>query len=139
MTFDPQKPRYTLPFNGKEYELEGSFGLIEAAEYALKDNIISISMKATSMQVSQMSRLLYAILTHCGHKISHDEISETIFNKIGIAGDGYPMLCLHVHAFLRITIVPPSQREEAAKRVGELLKGKNTTPDTTSEITSDSA
>ncbi len=121
MTFDPQKPRYSLPFAGKTYELEGSFGLIEAVEYALKDNILTIATRCTAMPVHEMAKLLAAIISFCSEKTTASAIGEIIWKEIGAVGDDYTMLCLHVHAFLRITMAKPTERQAVAKDMGELL------------------
>ena len=136
--FNPAKPRYTLPLAGKDYELEGTFALIEAAEYALKDNIVSIAMRCVEMPVSEMVRLLHSILKSCGHEMSKDVIGEIIWNELGTASPEYSMLCLHVHAFIRICNTRPSDREVVKKELGELLGGAKVEP-SLGETTSNSA
>ena len=129
----PAKPRYTLPLAGKTYELEGSFALIEAAEHALNESVISIMLRCAQMPVNEMSRLIATLVTACGTKLTAAQVGETLWNEVGVSSDEYAMICLHVHAFLRITLVKPSERAETAKRMGELLgkpekasRGKNT-------------
>jgi|GEM_PF-6003506 len=132
--FDPQKPRYVLSIAGKDYEVEGTFGLIEAVEYAIKDNILSVAARCPGMAVSDIARLLAAILNASGEKTSANAIGNILWNDVGITTEAYAMLCLHVHAFLRITMAKPSERAEVAKQMGELL-GR---PDSPGLTTSDS-
>lgn len=120
MTFDPARPRYTLPFAGEEYELLGDLALVEALEYAMKDGIIQIAGKVIDMGVTDTSKLLSAILTSCGQKKSANEIGGIIFN-LGVSSEAFQALKLHVYAFLRIVLEPPEAREKMAKKMGELL------------------
>jgi hypothetical protein len=122
MDFNPAKPRYELTIAGKSYELEGTFALIEAAEYALKENIISIAMRCIEMPVSDMTKLLHSILKSCGHdEMSKADIGEILWNELGVSSSEYAMLCLHIHAFLRICNSKPSEREAVKKTMGEIL------------------
>lgn len=136
MTFTPAKPRYTLPLAGKEYELEGSFALIEAVEYTLKDNIVSIAVRATSMPAYEMARLIAALLATCGEKVTHREVGDILWNEVGVTSADYAKLCLHVHAALRIFMAKPADRDAEKKRMGELLGGASASP---GQTTSDSA
>jgi len=138
MTYEPAKPRYTLVLAEKSYDVVGSFELIDAVEYALKDNIVSITMRCIEMPVSDLSRVLSAILTTCGNKLSAKEIGETIMN-MGIGTTEHVMLALHVHAFLSITISRPSDREEVSKKMGELLGGMKSPPDSLGKTIANSA
>ncbi len=138
MTFNPAKPRYTLPLAGKEYELEGSFALIEAVEWALKDSIISIAMRCVEMPVNEMSRLLSSILKSCGHDITKEAAGEILWNEIGVSTPEYSLLCLHVHAFLRICISRPSEREVVKKEMGEILGEVNVATPSPGATTSNS-
>lgn len=139
MTYDAAKPRYTLKLAGKEYELEGSFGLIEACEYALADNIISIAQSTLEMPVYKVARLLAAIIKHCGADVKQNDIAEIIVNEIGIASNEFAMLRFHIFAFLKICICKPSDREQGAKDMGEMI-GKLEAPSASlGEITSSSA
>ena len=139
MTYNPQKPRYTLPFADKDYELEGSFGLIEAVEYALADNIISIAQSSLEMPVFKISRLLAAVFKQCGFDKKQPDIFETIVNDIGVASEEFAMLRFHIFAFLKICICKPSDREQVAKDMGEMI-GKLETPSVSpGENTSNSA
>jgi len=121
MTFNPQKPRYTLKFSDKEYELEGSFGLIEAVEYAMNADIISVAQSALEIPVWKVAKLTATILKHCGNKITASDISETIMNEMGIASDEFALLRFNLFAFLKICICKPSDREQMAKDMGELI------------------
>lgn len=120
MSYDPARPRYTLTFAGTTYELVGTFAVIEAVEHALKDGILSVTMRAIEMPASETARLLAAILAACGEKVSAAEVGGKIW-EMGIASGDFSLLRLHLHAFLRICISPPAEREEAAKQMGELL------------------
>src|SRR5262249_11867564 len=110
MTYDMARPRYTLPLAGKEHELIGSFELIEAVEDAMKDSILNVMVKAIDMPVSDTAKLLAAILTACGEKASVTEIGGLLWN-MGAATDEFAILRLHLHAFLRICIARPADRE----------------------------
>lgn len=121
MTFDPQKPRYVLPLAGKNYQLEGNFAVIEACEVALKDHIFNIMSRCTSMPSSDMSKLIAAILQCHDEKITAREVGDILWDTVGTMGDDYIVLCLHVHAFLRIMAAKPVAREEVAKEMGELV------------------
>lgn len=123
MTYDPVKPRYTLRIEDKSYEVEGSFALIEACENALRDNIINITMRCPQMPMSEMARLLVAILNCSGEKFTTRSMGDILWNNVGVTSDAYAALCLHVHAFLRIVISRPSDREEETRHMGELLAG----------------
>lgn len=121
MAYNPAKPRYTLKLADKDYELEGSFGLIEAVEYALGEDIVSIAENALSMPVYKVSKLLASIIKYCGTDIKPSNISETIVNEIGIASNEFAVLRFHIFAFLKICICKPSDREQTAKDMGELI------------------
>lgn len=139
MTYNPQKPRYTLPFAGRDYELEGSFGLIEAAEYALSDNIINIAQSALEMPVYKIARLLAAVFKQCGIDKKQSDIFETIVNDIGIASREFAVLRFHIFAFLKICICKPSGREQEAKDMGEMIGRLEAPPASPGESTSNSA
>lgn len=136
MTFDPAKPRYTLPFAGKDYELEGTFGLIEAIETAMQDGIVSVMVRAVEMPVSETAKLIAAALSFSGHKMTAKEVGTAIFDRIGASGEEFAVLRLHLFAMLKIFTAPPTNRQEAGKEMGELL-GKWATA-SRGEITSDS-
>ncbi len=117
-SYTPARPRYKLPLFGVEYDLEGNFGIIESVENALQENIISITLRCIRMPVSQMAVLLSALIP----SLKLEEIKEKLFNEMGISGNEYSLLCIHVHSFLRICIAKPAEREDAIKKVGEYLR-----------------
>lgn len=123
MTYSLVKPRYTLNFDSKDYDFEGTFALVEAVEYAVKDNIVSITTNCIEAKVGDISKILYAIFSTCGYKeVTLDKIREYLLN-IGIASDDYVILTIHIHTFLMLCISKPSEREAVAKKLGELLDG----------------
>lgn len=122
MTFEPARPRYTLPFAGKDYELLGTFGLIEAVEYALKAHIGVIAVQIVNgMPANELAKVVAAVLTACGHKTTATEVGERLFDTIGLEGDENQILRLHLYAFLKICLTPPGGREQVAQKMGELL------------------
>lgn len=122
MTFEPARPRHTLPFAGTEYELVGSMELVEAAEHALKRGVGQIAVDiATAMPTHELVRLIAAILTACGYKTSPEQVKERLWNTVGISGDENSRLRLHLYAFLSVCLAPPEARERKAKDVGELI------------------
>lgn len=128
MSFDPVKPRYSLPFNKTTYELEGSFALIEAVEFALKDSFLKIAVRAVNgMPVSEFAKLLSTILRGTGVKLTAEQIGEILWNDLGVGSDEYAALTLHVFAFMKICIAKPTDRMEVTRKMGELL-GKLSTP-----------
>ena len=135
MAFDAAKPRYTLPLGGEEYELVGSFEMIEAVEYALKENILGVTMRAIEMPATDVAKVLRAVLATNGREMSEREINGVLW-EMGVGTDEFTVLRLHLHAFFRICIARPSEREGAAKKMGELL-GK-WSPASPGETTSDS-
>jgi len=138
MTYDPARPRYTLPFAGKEYELVGSFAVIEAAENALKDNIVNISVRTIDMPASDAAKLCSAVLKACDHDVSTREAAGTIW-EMGAASNDFTILRMHLHAFLRICVSRPSDREEAAKKMGEMIGKWTARSASPGETTGDSA
>jgi len=127
MTYNAAKPRYTLKLAGKEYVLEGSFGLIEAVEYALGDDVISIAESALEMPVYKVAKLTSAMLKHCGFDVKQSDVAEIIVNEIGIASNEFAILRFHLFAFLKICICKPSEREQVSIAMGEMI-GKLTAP-----------
>jgi hypothetical protein len=128
-TFEPARPRYTLPIAGKDYELLGTFGLIEAVEYAAKAHIGVVAVQIVNgMPASGLAKVLTAILTSSGHKTSLQDVSGLLWGEVGIEGDENQKLRLHLYAFLTICLAPPSQREAKAKDMGEMV-GRLTAPD----------
>lgn len=135
MAFDAAKPRYTLPLGGEEYELVGSFEMIEAVEYVLKENILAVTMRIIDMPANEVAKVLRAVLATNGRDMSPREVNGLLW-EVGLGTDEFTVLRLHLHAFFRICIARPSEREEAAKKMGELI-GK-WTPTSPGETTSDS-
>jgi hypothetical protein len=118
------RPRYTLPFAGKEYDLVGTMEMIEAAEYAVGRSIIKIVVGLIDeLSARDLAKLLSAILTANDHKTSVAEVSGLLWNTVGLAGDANTLLRLHLYGFLSICLAPPETRREKATQVGELLKG----------------
>lgn len=122
MTFDPQKPKYTLSFNEKHYELEGSFALIEAVESALKDSFLKLAVRTVNgMPASEFARLLSTILRFADEKLTPQQVGEILWNQIGVGSDEYTALTLHIYSFMSICVAKPSERKEVARKAGELL------------------
>jgi hypothetical protein len=138
MTYEPARPRYTLPLAGRDYELVGSFGLIEAVEHAMKENVVGILTKTVSMPISNFAELLATILTACGEKTTANDIGSIIW-EMGPAANEVTVMRLHIHAFLLICVSPTAIREEVANRQGEMLGGWNADPASPGENTGASA
>ena len=131
MTYDPARPRYALPFAGKEYELLGTFGLIEAVEHAAKANVGTVAVQLVNgMPNHELAKVLSAALTACGHALTPDEVGAKLFTHVGLTGDDNDALRLHLFAFLSICLAPPHKREKAAADAGELLAGLASGPST---------
>jgi hypothetical protein len=120
MTYQPSQARYTLPFNGRDYEVHGSFQLISDIEYAFKENIITITTRSIDMQVRELARLLRIMIASTGNQLSEKEIGDALF-EVGVGSDGYTLAAIHAHAALRIFIAKPVDREEVRGNMGELL------------------
>ena len=124
MTFDPARPRYTLPFGGKDYELIGTMGMIEAIEHRLKKGIGAVAVEvAHGMTASDFVKLLSVILGECGYPQAASEAGSILWSKVGISGEGDALLRLHVYSFLSVCLAPPESREAKAKEMGELIGG----------------
>lgn len=122
MTFEPARPRYTLPFAGKDYELLGTFGLIEAVEYAMKEHVGRVAVRVVNgMSTYDLAKLLAAVLNQCGHKMALKEAGDLIWEHVGASGDDNDLLRMHLYSFLAICLAPPSQREKKAAEVGEVF------------------
>lgn len=117
MTFDPQRPRYNLAFNGKDYELIGTMELLENIEYTLKRNIVDICTSCIELPTYEFCRVLEKVLEG---KYSLSEIKTIIWQDIG--AEELITLRLNVYAFLKICIAKPNKRVEVAQKLGELLK-----------------
>lgn len=120
--FEPARPRYALPFAGKDYELLGTFGLIEAVEYALKANIGVIAVQVVNgLPAAELAKVLAAVLTASGHKKAAADVPDLLWNDVGLTGPENEALRLHLYAFLCVCLAPPKSREQRATEMGELL------------------
>ena len=118
--FQPARPRYTLPFAGQDYELLGTFALIEAAEYAMRANIGDVAVQVVrSMPSFELARLVSVILTHCGHKLPLDDAKRLMWDEVGLSGEANASLRLHLFGFLQICLAPPGEREGKYRESGE--------------------
>ena len=124
MTFDPARPRYTLPLAGTEYELLGTLELVEAVEHALQQGIVQIAVRTPDMGVTDTAKLLAAMLTASGHKMTARQVGELLLNTVGINCHGFTLVRLHAYAFLRVALEPPETRKKVADEMGELLGGE---------------
>ena len=131
-------PRYDFEFDGLTYTLIGTFGLIEKIEYAMKESIVSVAMRVTDMQVSEIAKLLSIVISSTGVQKSSADIGDVLWNKIGITGEQYTIVCLNLYAFLRITIAKPSDRAEVKQVMGELLAKWNKAANSLGSITNSS-
>lgn len=122
MSFDPARPRYTLPLDGKEYELFGTMALIEAVEYALGRGVVQVAVDVMDvMSATDLAKLLSSVLTACDHKMTFAEAKELLWSKIGLRSDDCTLLRMHLYSFLTICLAPPEKRAEKAKNAGELF------------------
>ncbi|WP_337187597.1 hypothetical protein [Phenylobacterium sp.] len=140
MAFDPAKPRHALPLAGETYELIGSFELIEAVEYAMKEGVGKIAVSVVDgMPSHDLARLLSAIMTASGHKLSQKEAADILWNDVGLSGDENNLLRLHLYSFLKICLSRPADREATAKEMGEMLGELKALAASPGKTTSDSA
>lgn len=121
MTYEAARPRYTLPLAGKDYELIGTFELIEAVEHTLKEGIFQVAFRVMEMGVADTARLLAAIVTSSGGKLTAGEAGAILFNDVGLGSDGFVLVKLHLNAFMNILFSSPADREEKARRQGEAI------------------
>ena len=128
MGFDPARPRYTLPFAGKDYELLGTFGMIEAVEYAMKEHVGMVAVKLVNgLPAFDLAKVISATLTACDHKMTAKEAGDLLWDKVGLTGDDNETLRLHLYSFLSICLAPPGQREKKAGEMGKMM-GKPESP-----------
>lgn len=140
MAYDPARPRYTLPFAGKEHELLATFSLIEAVEHGMKEDVVQVTLRVMEMGAADTAKLASILITASGTRMTASEAGQAIFNEIGINSFDFISLKLHLNAFLNIALAPPKEREQKAKELGEAI-GKWTAARSASpgEITSGSA
>ena len=121
MTFDPARPRYTLPLAGQEYDLLGTMEVIENIEFRLQKPIGQIAADVPSHMANyELVQLVTAILGKCGHDLSLSDVKALLWEKVGLTGEANATLRLHLFAFLSICIAPPEAREAKAKDMGKL-------------------
>lgn len=138
MTYDLARPRYTLPLAGKTYELLGTFELIEAVEYALKQGIVVVAVEVVrDMTSTNLAKLLSAILTASDQQMDATAAGDLLWSKVGLVGEGNALLRLHLYAFLSICLSAPPDREAKATEMGELIG--NLTTDSLGETISEPA
>ena len=117
--FEPARPRYRLPFAGTDYELLGTFGLIEAVEYAVKAHIGVVAVQIVNgMPSYELTRVVAAVLTACGHPMTDKEAGERLWQVVGIEGDDNQTLRLHLYAFLSICLAPAGRPRAEGQRHG---------------------
>lgn len=139
MTFDPARPRYTLPF-GKDYDLIGTFEMIEAIEWAMKKPVGETLLAVVNgMETFNLAKLIAAMLTANKHEMTAKQAADVIWNEIGITGEDNDKLRLHLYSFLSICLAPPKERESKAKEVGELMGSLNAETASRGENTKKSA
>lgn len=119
--FDQARPRHTLPFDGKEYDLVGTLEVVEAIEAAFREGIIQVAGRVMNMGLGDAAKLLVTVLTASGYTMKHREATATIFNKLGVHSPAFDALRMHLYAFLRVTLEPPELREAMAGKMGEFL------------------
>lgn len=138
--FEPARPRYVLPFAGKDYEVFGTMEVIEAIEHALKEGVLQVCVRVIEMGVTDTSRLLAAILLANGYsEMAPRAVAEAIHNKLGINSHAFTAIRIHLNCFLRIVLEPPELREEMAQRMGEVIGKLNALSASPGENTSSSA
>jgi hypothetical protein len=122
MGFEPARPRYSLPFAGKDYELLGTFGMIEAVEYAMKEHIGLVAVSVVeAMPSHDLAKLIATILTSCNHKMTAEQAGALLWEHVGMTGEENDKLRLGIYSFLGICLAPPSKREEKTIKAGELM------------------
>lgn len=137
--YDPARPRHTLRLDGVDYELVGTFGLVEAVEHALQDGIIQVATRVVDMGLSDTAKLIAAMLQANGHRTTHREVGETLFDRVGVDSREFALLKVELYSFLRILLKKPSDREEAARSMGEMLGKPSDPPASPGETTGGSA
>ncbi|WP_152051829.1 hypothetical protein [Tautonia marina] len=119
--FEPARPRYVLPFAGKDYELFGTMEVIEAIEFSMKESVLDVCFRVIDMGVTDTARVIAAILSASGHKDHSPRSVSQALMDMGVAGQAFTVLRAHISCFLQIILQPPELREETAKRMGEVM------------------
>jgi len=122
MTFNAQKPRCEISLGSRTHVLEGTFGLLEAAEVSLQTGILEIANNVMDMPLYKFSRLLAAVLNTSGVPFKASEISEIIVNELGVVSEATMLLRLTLFGFLQVCMAKPSEREVKVKEMGELFQ-----------------
>jgi len=120
MTFDSARPRYKLPFDGKDYELTGELSVIEAIETAMQRGILDIAVNIVGMGLTDTAKLLTTILNACNHSFTHKTVAAAIFN-MGLGSKAFATLQLHLYSFIAIILQPPDSREKKAQEMAAML------------------
>ena len=136
--FDPARPRHTLPFGGTDHDLVGTLEVIEAVEAVFREGISAVTARAVDMGVTEASKLVSALLTANGHKVTARQVGETIFG-MGVNSDAFMLLKVNAYAFLRVALEPPELREKAAQKMGEWIGRYSAPPASPGESTRNSA
>ncbi len=118
--FDPARPRHALPFAGADDDLVGTLEVIEAVAAAFREGVTTVAARAVDMGVTEASKLVSALLTANGYKVTARQVGEAVFD-MGVNSDGFMLLKVNAYAFLRVALEPPELREAAAKKMGELI------------------
>jgi hypothetical protein len=122
MSFDLARPRYTLPFAGKDYELLGTFGMIEAVEFAMKEYVGDVALRVIrDMSSTDLAKLVSTILTANGAKMTAEETKALLWDVVGLKGNDNDLLRIHLWNFFDICLSPPGEREKAANTAKERL------------------
>lgn len=136
MAYEPSRPVYSIPLGGKEYEVEGTFECIETVERAFKESFSVLMIQVVDgFPISDMAKLLHAILSSNGQKLTREEVGRELLN-LGVVSPAYTALALHVYGFMKLCLSPPSDREQVRKDVGEMIgKALKPSPGETSSNT----
>lgn len=120
MSYESAQPRMTLEFAGKSYDVTATFALIDQIEWALKDNIINVTMRALDLPTRDMAKIIACMINSTGEKMTEAQAGEKIF-ELGIASSEYAALSIQILALLRIALVKPSEREATKDEMGKLM------------------
>lgn len=122
MSYEPARPKYDFPFDGKVFSLLGTMEVVEAVETAFKESVIQVTIRTMDMGLIDASRLLSVILSANGHTEIAKKAKQVIYNA-GLFSGSFTALKMHLYAFLNITLQPPELREGVAKKMGEITGG----------------